>query len=209
MGRAWPGGAPVTAGCCRRAEGSRASMPEIRASGQAQRAAKLPPRLGRCEGAPASALARHRREHREPFHAGGERRATWKWQGGWSGRTAADSRRRCARWKGNWSGRFARRREQGEGVSRSRTRRGASEARRGRGDFARSAQTSPDRRTPLRQDGGRSEGAGPKGSPTRRAPWKLRSQRWRRGRAQRGRWVAPAAAPGGTPPGSILRRGAT
>jgi len=62
-----------------------------------------------------------------------------KGQGGRSGRTAAESERRCARWEGKWSGRFARRRERGEGVSRSRTRRGASGARRGRGDFARSA----------------------------------------------------------------------
>ena len=68
-----------------------------RDSGQAQRAAKFLPRLGRCEGAPASALARHRREHREPFDARGARRATRAGQGGWSGRTAADSRRRDAR----------------------------------------------------------------------------------------------------------------
>jgi len=94
---------------------------------------EVPPEAGSCEGAPASALARHRREYREPFHAGGERWATWPGQGGWSGRTAAESARRHARGEGEWSGRIARRRERGGGDSRSRTRRGASGARRGCG----------------------------------------------------------------------------
>ena len=82
-----------------------------------------------------------------------------------------------------WAG--ARRREQGEGVSRSRTRRGASEARRDAATGARSAMLARGRaEIPLpaertRLDGGRKARAGPKGSQTRRAPWELRSQRWR------------------------------
>lgn len=41
--------------------------PTHRDSGQAKRAVKFLARLGSCEGAPESALARHGREHCEPF----------------------------------------------------------------------------------------------------------------------------------------------
>ena len=80
-------------------------MPDAAPAGQAKRAVKFLPSQGRCEGTAASALARHGREHREPFHAGGARRATRKGQGGWSGRMAAETERRCARWEGKRSGR--------------------------------------------------------------------------------------------------------
>ena len=145
-------------------------------------------------------------EARERVPAGG-RGGEGGGESGWSGLMEEKSRRRCARWEGKRSGRIARRRERGEGDSRSRTQRGASGARRGCGGLRAERHTRERRERkhapPVERPCGRMADvacAGPKGSPTRRAPWELRSQRWRPGRAQRGRWVAPAAAPGGTPP---------
>ena len=100
---------------------------------------RFPPSQGSCEGTAASALARQWREHREPFHARGARRATWRGKavgvaGRWRTRDAA-----TRDGKANGAGGFARQRERGEGEAVAG--RGAVRAKRGgdAADFARSA----------------------------------------------------------------------
>jgi hypothetical protein len=89
---------------------------------------------------------------RERAYAGGVRRVCGgKVVGvaGWPQNRNAAAREGVAK----RSGRFARRGERGGGGSRSRTRRGASEARRGRGDCARSAQFASGRaKTPAQSE---------------------------------------------------------
>ena len=184
MGRAWPGGAPATAGCSRQCSASRGGECQIRACGQAKRAAKFLPRQGVARERRRAPLLVSRASNASlstPEAHGGGVDGVAGWRQNWNA-AARDG-------KANGAGGFARRREQGEGVSRSRTRRGASEARWGRGGLRAERHTRERRErkhAPLaeRACGGmavRNARAGPKGSHALRArgscPAAVRGQR--------------------------------